>query len=148
MTDTQDLQPGWTQFRAAIAKANDLNKVIVFDALSAAGITHVKLDFDGEGDQGQIDSVAAHAGAETVEFPATTVTLHHAEYGREELSTHETSLREAIEELCYRYLEQEQGGWENNDGAFGEFTFDVAERKIELDFNGRFTDYSRHSYTF
>ena len=44
-------------------------------------------------------------------------------------------------------LEQEQGGWENNDGAFGEFTFDVAERTIELEFNGRFTDIRHQQLT-
>jgi hypothetical protein len=58
------------------------------------------------------------------------------------------SLREAVEELCYGYLEQENAGWENNDGAFGEFNFDVAERRIALDFNQRFIDYTQHDYTF
>ena len=37
-------------------------------------------------------------------------------------------------------LEQTHGGWENNDGAYGEFTFDVAERTIKLDFNERISD--------
>jgi hypothetical protein len=49
-------------------------------------------------------------------------------------------LPEAAEELCYGYLEQEHGGWENNDGGQGEFTFNVAERRIELDFNARLSD--------
>jgi hypothetical protein len=49
-------------------------------------------------------------------------------------------LRDAIETLCYDYLEQEHGGWENNDGAYGEFQFDVAERTIELEFSSRYTD--------
>ena len=39
MTDAQDLEVRWAQYRAAIAKANGLNKDAVFDALSAAGIT-------------------------------------------------------------------------------------------------------------
>lgn len=148
MTDTQDLQLRWAKFSAATARANDLNKVIVFDALSAAGITYVAVGFDGEGDSGQIDGAAAHAGDKVVDFPATTVTLYRAQSGCGELVTHEISLREAVEELCYAYLEQEHGGWENNDGAFGEFSFDVARRRIELDFNGRFTDYSHYSHTF
>jgi hypothetical protein len=57
-------------------------------------------------------------------------------------------LREAIEELCYSYLEQDYGGWENNDGAFGEFIFDVATRKIGLEFNSRFTDHARFDSAF
>ncbi len=148
MTDAQDLQLRWARHSGAIAQANDLNKVIVFDTLSAAGITHVAVGFDGEGDSGQIDGAAAHTGDGVVDFPETTVTLYRAQSGDPDLATEEMSLREAVEDLCYGYLEQEHGGWENNDGAFGEFTFDVAERTIALDFNGRFTDYSHHSYTF
>lgn len=148
MTDTQDFELSWAQYSAAIAKANDLNKVTVFDALSAAGITHVAVGFDGEGDSGQIDGVAAHAWDKTVDFPATTVTLHRAQTGCAEHATHEIPLREAVEELCYGYLEQEYGGWENNDGAFGEFAFDVEQRRIALDFNGRFVDHAHSSHAF
>ena len=148
MTGTQDLDLKWTQHADAIAKANDLNKVIVFDALSATGIAHVAVGFDGEGDSGQIDGAAAHTADGAVDFPATTVTLYRARYGCNELTTHEMSPREAVEELCYSYLEQEHGGWEINDGAFGEFTFHVAERKITLDFNGRVTDYSHETHEF
>jgi hypothetical protein len=132
----------------ACAEANRRNKNIVFDALSNAGITHVLVGFDGEGDSGQIDGAASYAGDAAADFPATIVTLYRAPSGWDEFVLQEVTLRQAVEELCYDYLEQEHGGWENNDGAFGEFTFDVAERKVGLDFNARFTDYSHHSYTF
>ena len=41
------------------------------------------------------------------------------------------SLEAAIETLVYDYLETTHPGWEINDGAFGTFVFDVAERTIE-----------------
>jgi hypothetical protein len=148
MTCTRDFELKWKLHSAAVVTANGLNKGAVFDALSATGITHVAVGFDGEGDQGQIEGAAAYAGDATVEFPATTVTLYRVQFGAEQPTTHEMSLREAVEELCYGYLEQEHGGWENNDGAFGEFTLDVADQRIDLDFNGRFTDYAHHSNTF
>ncbi len=39
-------------------------------------------------------------------------------------------------------------GWENNDGAYGEFTLNVEQRTITLEFNGRYSDVhtSHHSY--
>jgi hypothetical protein len=40
-------------------------------------------------------------------------------------------LHEAIDTLCYDYLEGSHGGWENNDGAFGEFHFDVDQRRVD-----------------
>jgi hypothetical protein len=148
MTNSEDLQTRWAQFSAATAKANSLNKATVFGALSAVGITHVTVSFDGEGDSGQIENLEAACGDRIVDFPSMPVSLYRAQSGREELTTHEMPLGEAVEELCYGYLEQEHGGWENNDGAFGEFSFHVAERRIALDFNARFTDCTHHSTTF
>ena len=56
------------------------------------------------------------------------------------------SLHDAIETLCYDYLSQTHGGWENNDGAYGTFEFDVQQRSIRLDFDERFTDTNHHSH--
>jgi hypothetical protein len=148
MTGTDDFMETWQRHKAAVTKANGLNKTIVFEALSAAGITRVVANFDGAGDSGQIEDATAYAGDKLVDFPATTVTLYRAQSGSEELTTQEMSLREAVEALCYGYLEQEHDGWEINDGAFGQFTFDVAKREIALDFNGRFSEYVQHDYTF
>ena len=58
------------------------------------------------------------------------------------------SIRDAVEQIAYEFLEETHFGWENNDGAFGEFTFDVAARAITLDYNERITDtdYSQHVF--
>ncbi len=39
-------------------------------------------------------------------------------------------------------------GWENSDGAHGDFTFDVGERTITLDYNERYmqSEYSLHVF--
>jgi hypothetical protein len=54
----------------------------------------------------------------------------------------------SIERLAYHLLERTHCGWENNDGAYGDFTFDVAERTITLDYNERYTasEYSQHVF--
>ncbi len=148
MTETDTYQQELQCHRDNVAKANALNKGALFAALSAAGITQVYVNFDGEGDQGQIEYVGAFAGEKSVEFPATPVTLHRTSFRSDAITSHEMSLSDAVEELCYGYLEQEYGGWENNDGAFGEFTFDVAERRIAFEFNGRFTDCVQSNHAF
>jgi hypothetical protein len=134
--------------RKAVAAANAHNKPVVFDLLAAAGITSVTVEFDGEGDSGQIESVIACAGESRLELPQAPVTLQHASWRSETFTDTTQPLPEAIETLCYDYLQQEHGGWENNDGGFGTFTFDVARRAIELEFNGRFTDIHTTGHTF
>ena len=39
-------------------------------------------------------------------------------------------------------------GWENNDGAFGTFVFDVPARTVTLEHNERFTDVNTTSHEF
>jgi hypothetical protein len=143
-----DFETRYAQHREAVAKANTLNKAVVFDALAAAGITHVFVEFDGAGDSGQIEGVSARADDKPIDLPTTTVNLHHAPWNQPELSVEKTSLPEAVQDLCYGYLEQTHGGWENNDGAYGEFNLDVAERRITLDFNGRYTETWSDTHTF
>ena len=57
-------------------------------------------------------------------------------------------VRDAIEKLAYDFLEEEHDGWENEDGAYGEFTFDVGERTIRLEYNERVmtTSYFEHEF--
>jgi hypothetical protein len=143
-----DFDFNWKRYHDALAIANRRSKELVFDALRDAGLTLVTVDFDGEGDSGQINDITAFVGDQITPLPNTEVDMHSADFGHPEITTDRKALADAIENLCYGYLEQEHGGWENNDGAYGEFTFDVAERKIELDFNARFTDSISSSHTW
>ena len=58
------------------------NKDRLFDGLTAAGITHVTVTFDGAGDSGQIESIGAWSGENAVDFPATECRLCRADLGR------------------------------------------------------------------
>src|SRR5437763_16142466 len=134
-----DFTTEYTAHQAARAKANALNKTVVFEALASAGIASVHADFDGCGDSGQINEITARAGNEAVDFPCVAILLHDTQWGNPESAPKNVNLRQAVEDLCYGYLEQTHSGWENNDGGRGEFTFDVAESRISLNFTGYYT---------
>jgi hypothetical protein len=150
MTDIETiaLAASWQRHKEALRKANEVTKEAVFDALANSGISLVTVNFDGESDSGQIDDVAAYKDNQPEPIPAVAVTVQHVGWNTTEPDSVQTSLPEAIEQLCYHFLSQEQDGWENDGGANGEFTFHVPERRIELNFNARFTDYTSYSYTF
>jgi len=163
MSDLETYKARYERHRQNAGRANELNKTTVFDALAAAGIREVTVAFDGYGDSGQIEGITAHLGETpkalpapsmatppeaSVPLPERPMTLHQATWDSDELGTYETTLQDAIETLCYDYLEQEHGGWMNNDGAYGEFEFDVAARAIHLEFNGRFTDVYTQTHEF
>jgi hypothetical protein len=120
------------------------NKAALFEALAAAGVTHVVVSFDGYGDSGQIENIEVKAGDAIIAIPAGEVEVARAGWDRPEPERSVISIADAIERLAYDLLEQTHCGWENNEGAYGEFTFDVAKQTITLDFNYRFVD-SEHS---
>jgi hypothetical protein len=148
MNDPDPAFASYDRYREALGKASQSNKTVVFDALAAANITSVVTDFDGEGDGGGITGVTAYCGEKEIELPASTVILQQASLGTIEIRSVEEKLSQAVEILCYAYLEETHGGWENNDGGFGEFRLDVVARTVELEFNGRFSDTYTENHTF
>jgi hypothetical protein len=169
MSDFDTYTARYECHRQNTSRANELNKAILFDALAAAGITEITVALDGCGDSGQIEGITICIGETSKALPApsatvplplarqavvitplpeTPITLHRVQWDSDKLGTEETTLQNAIEALCYDYLEQEHAGWMDNDGAYGEFKFDVAARTIHLEFNGRFTDVYTQTHTF
>jgi hypothetical protein len=133
---------------ARIAALRPANKERLFDGLSAAGITHVTVCFDGYGDSGQVESIAAYAGETEVAFPKTEIAYAALTWDDPEVETRGLSLEDVVEQLAYDLLSDTHGGWENNDGAWGEFCFDAAARCIHLEFNERFTSSELYTHDF
>jgi hypothetical protein len=100
------------------AETNE-QKVAVFDELKTLDVTHVTVEYSGSGDEGQINDVVAFKNKEEKNIPKL--------------------LNEAIQSLCWDYLEADHGGWEINDGASGTFTFNVATQKIHLEHHTYYT---------
>lgn len=134
------------QERAASLVAG--NKAALFEALTAAGITHVIVIFDGCGDSGQIESVEVFSDEVQVKLPQTKVLISSASWGDPGIVAETMTLPNAIEHMAYDFLASAHGGWENNDGAYGEFCFDARVGTIQLDYNERFTSSEYYSHEF
>jgi hypothetical protein len=159
MTDTFDATPNtdtafsdWEAKRTAhdrlIAELQPRNKAALFDALSAAGATLVVVSFDGCGDSGQIENIEVKSGDAIIAMPSGEVEIARAEWGKSEPQRSTVSTTEALEQLVYDFLAQTHSGWEDNEGAFGEFTFDIAARTITLDYNERYIESANDQHVF
>jgi hypothetical protein len=155
MTETIETTPSadnansdWEAKQAAYdrlhAELQPQNKDALFDALAAAGVTFVVVSFDGCGDSGQIENIEVKAGEDIGALPAGEIEIARAAWGNSEPQHATVSIHDAVEQLAYDLLAATHSGWENNEGAYGEFAFDVAARAITLDFFLRFVD-SEHS---
>jgi hypothetical protein len=130
------------------AELRPFNKTAVFDALAAAGITIVVVAFDGYGDSGQIENVEAKAGEDVVALPSGEVEIASAVWDQTAPERTAMTVHDAIDRLVFDFLVMTHDGWENSDGAYGDFTFDVAERTVTLDYNERYmqSEYSQHVF--
>lgn len=113
------------------------NRAALFDALERSFVTLVTVVFDGYGDSGQIVDIGVMADT-APDLRAINLDQKRMKWGGEEIETVTADLETTIEDLAYTLLEQTHGGWGNNEGAYGEFVLDVAERTIVLDFNERY----------
>jgi hypothetical protein len=130
------------------------NRGTIFSSLAQVEISKVIVEYDGCGDSGLIESIIAysHETEDTaskldkkVGFTAVHIAHRRSEAGvwetEETVIEKEVTLRTAIDEFCWDILERECAGWELDDGACGEFTFDVANRAVKCVHNARYTDY-------
>ena len=158
MTDLQptlDAAATWARIEAQDAARSRLaseallgNKAALFDALADAGITSLVVTFDGAGDSGQIESIDPRVGEASAELPPVTIAVATPTWDGSALERRTLPLSEAIEALAFAFLAETHGGWEINEGAYGEFTFDVAAHSIALDYHERVLDtvYSGHEW--
>lgn len=103
-------------------------KAELLAALRAAGITSVSVEYNGEGDSGQVDDILAHRGDTKIKAAATILST-----GR--------SLSDEIDDFAWELLDVYHGGFENNDGGQGQITIDVAAGTVTLDHNDRVTEF-------
>jgi hypothetical protein len=153
--------------RACRAAALAKTKPVLFDALKRAGIVRVVVSFDGEGDSGQIESVTAYRDDDTeIDLPDETITCAFADMeaiyvpcdvnpsGQQfagyqiEDKKKTAKIAEIIDDIFWDFIGAQHGGWENNDGGFGECHFLVEDEIIRLEMNERYTEtnYSEHEW--
>jgi hypothetical protein len=95
--------------------------------LAAAAVTFVAVHFDGYGDSGVTDEVRCF-DSEYYAYEEHEPVAHDAAY-----------LQEHFETLVPM-------GYENDCGGFGDVVLDVAARKITIERNDRFEDYTTSTY--
>lgn len=93
--------------------------------LRAVGIICVEVHYDGVGDSGQIEFIEFYDKARRVPFPKCHVSL----------------TEEQIMDLFYDLSQVRHPGWENEDGAFGDFRWDVVSDELAHAHHDRYTDY-------
>jgi len=115
----QSLEPGQAAAKTAI--------LAQCDQLATAGVTFVAVHFDGYGDSGTTEEVKCYDGE------------CYAWGENEPVNRDVSHLQDHFEALV-------PFGYENDCGGFGDVVLDVAARKVSVERNDRFEDYTTTTY--
>lgn len=93
------------------------------------GVAQVVAHYDGEGDSGNIDTIYANnIDGHYMQWPPDT-----------------KELRDALEEAIWEFI---PGGFEINDGSFGDITIKIQTNEILREHNERVVEINAYSKTF
>lgn len=117
-----------------------INKATLFDTLAAAGIAVLIVEFNGYGDEGQIERPVACTREKQVALPEDRIEILSMKWGTDSAEREMVTVKDAVNSMAWAILGRLYGGWQDGEGAFGEFEFAVEARAIRLDFNARFVE--------
>jgi len=136
-------------YRRRLDEALPTTKAVIFDALAAADICRVVVTFDGSGDSGQIEGATAFGADDAPrELPPIGVEITIPSFWPEPADHRNCALPEAIDCVAWSLLDRTHGGWENDEGGYGEIAFDTTERTITLEMNVRYVECDYHERRF
>lgn len=126
------------------------NKTLLLDALKRVGAARAAVSYHGGGDEGCADGAEAFSADGTSVDPAGTVLVFRERYdhtdGQWTSSTVqlEEPLDAALCDYAMEAVERHHGGWENNEGGYGEVVFDCEAGTVRLEHNDYIieTDYT------
>ena len=109
--------------------------------LLGKGVSQITVTYSGSGDSGGFDDFNYEGGSEAIEDELVEI-----EDGKGGTKTE--SLRQVLEVTLDRLLDSEHAGWENNDGAEGTFTWDIATNELKLEHTEFYTESNTHEHEF
>lgn len=157
---TEDFMATYEADRKARMERAKSTRIVVMEMLRDAGVAKAVVPFDGSGDSGQTEGVSLYGKAgkhlkakkwdELLGRSIQGTERERWDYndGEAKSARRCDTLEEAIDDLCYDILGSEHGGWEINEGSFGEFVFDIEKDEIALTFNERIESYETTEETF
>ena len=123
----------------------------LFAQLKLLNVNSFEIEFDGSGDDGQIDEIYFYnANNETINIPSDTISWVYSEYGDTKPHEQQVTLQKAVEDLGYQMLNESGHDWYNNDGGYGTITVTIddgtGKPSVNMDIKIRYTDTDEYNY--
>jgi hypothetical protein len=120
--------------------------------LKMLGVAKVGISFQGSGDSGEIDYIELYnANSEDIPMPTDMVAWTKQVYGEQKPETKQVKLRDALEDIGYRVLDETGMDWYNNEGGQGYVYLNVdsdAVFNVNVDMEINITQTEDHEFLY
>lgn len=116
--------------------ANEQEKTTLLTQLNLLGAKQVRVEFQGGGDDGQVDGVYMLDDKDAyIDVPDDMIAWTTLTYGDQQSEQRQTKLVDALEDLCSRALDNTGLDWYNNEGGQGNLTINFIENPPSIKLN-------------
>ena len=136
--------------KISLGALEDSNKGILLEILEREGVETATVSFNGSGDDGQVEESDLSPKIKKIVVVGSKIRQGTMWDGGKAITRwkHDCTVEEIIQSICYEALEVTHGGWENEDGAYGEIVFHVKDGIVKMDFNERVVQTELHEHEF
>ena len=114
--------------------------------LRAHDVTQATIDYDGYGDEGQVNEITLHnAYQEPVDMPNIRCRTHYLTFSGT-LMSEDALLDKALDRFATEALETLHAGWENDEGALGTLVINAEAGTATLEHSSRFIGYTTDTH--
>lgn len=116
--------------------ANEQEKTTLLTQLNLLGAREVRVEFQGGGDDGQVDGVYIFdQNNNFIDVPDDMIAWTTLTYGGQQAESKPTKLVDVLEDLCSRALDNTGLDWYNNDGGQGNLTINFRDTPPSINLN-------------
>ena len=116
--------------------ASEQEKTTLLTQLNLLGAKKVVVEFQGGGDDGQVDGVYLYDQNNIdIDVPNDMIAWTALTYGSQQSEQKQTKLVDALEDLCSRALDNTGLDWYNNEGGQGHLAIDFREQPPSIKLN-------------
>lgn len=120
--------------------------------LKMLGVAKIQIDFAGQGDSGEIEHTELYnANEDIIPMPDDMVAWTKQTYGEQGAASKPVKLRDALEDIGYRVLDETGMDWYNNDGGQGRVFLTIdsgAVFGVNVDMEINITDTEDHFFEY
>ena len=120
----------------------------LFSILEKHGVESIVLLYDGSGDSGQIHSIELDGKVECMKTINENSEIDMAKFKKAGVKFSKELIIDCIEHVSMVLLDDNEGGWEDNEGAMGDITWYIEKKKISIEHRQRIIEFEDREHDF